>query len=136
MTKYAPLTEFLQQQPVNRLPVTFAELESLLGFALPPSARKHRAWWANNPASHVNAAAWHEAGFQSQEVDMEGEKLMFVKLNSNDQAPRKRDHPLFGCMKGMIWIDPTLDLTAPIYTDEEMDEFIDAKFRLINSLPR
>ena len=59
MTKYAPLTRYLQSKPETRLPLTFAELERLLGFPLPPSARKHRAWWANNPASHVNAAAWH-----------------------------------------------------------------------------
>ena len=133
MTKYAPLTRYLQSKPETRLPLTFAELERLLGFPLPPSARKHRAWWANNPASHVNAAAWHEAGFQSQDVDLQGEKLMFVKLNISGEPQSKPRHPLWGCMKDMMWIDPTLDLTAPIYTDEEMEAFLDAKTAQLNA---
>ena len=135
MSKYAPLTQFLKSRPDTRLPLTFAELERLLGFPLPPSARKHRAWWANNPASHVNAAAWHQAGFQSEQVDLEAERLTFVKLNTSGDAQKKPRHPIWGCMKDTMWTDPTLDLTAPIYTDAEMEEFLGAKVALLNSRP-
>lgn len=117
MTKYAPLTHHLRATNADRLPMTFAELEALLGFALPPSARKHRAWWANNPATHVNAAAWHQAGYQSQAVDLAAERLAFVKLNEVE-APRKPGrHPIFAAMKGMLWIEPGYDLTQPADPD-------------------
>ena len=115
MSKYAPLTRHLRAANADRLAMTFAELEGLLGFALPPSARKHRAWWANSPQSHVNAAAWYHAGYQSQAVDLETEKLMFVKLNTLDMSPPRKPgrHPMFGSAKGQLWIAPGYDLTEP-----------------------
>ena len=134
MSKYAPLTQFLKSKPDTRLPLTFAELERLLGFPLPPSARKHRAWWANNPASHVNAAAWHQAGFQSEQVDLEAEKLVFVKLNAllptgAPADPSHRNggrHPLIGCMAGTFTLMPGIDLTEPTepdWTDQLLEKF-------------
>lgn len=127
MSKYAPLTRHLRAANADRLAMTFAELEGLLGFALPPSARKHRAWWANNPQSHVNAAAWYQAGYQSQAVDLETEKLMFVKLNALDepQPGKPGRHPLFGAMKGMIWIEPGYDLTQPADPDWGVGKYDD-----------
>ncbi len=113
MAKYAPLTRHLRAINADRLPMTFAELEALLGFPLPPSARKHRAWWANNPTTHVNAAAWHLAGYQSQAVDLDAEKLAFVKLNEVEIARKPGRHPIFGAMKGMLWLEPGYDLTQP-----------------------
>ena len=35
------------------------------------------------------------------------------------------DAPLFGFMKGTITIPPGVDLDAPLYTDEELDGFLD-----------
>ncbi|MFN0116325.1 MAG: hypothetical protein ACKVPY_16765 [Paracoccaceae bacterium] len=138
MSKYAPLTNYLKAQGADRVPMTFAEMERVLGFPLPKSSRKHRAWWANDPRGHVNAKAWREAGYRAEDVDLEDAKLQFVRLNEVEGAERKAktkgDHPIFGCMKGTITIAPGVDLTAPMYTDEEMDAFLDRKLRLLAGL--
>lgn len=117
MSKYEPLTRHLRTSRKDRVPMTFAELENLLGFALPNSSRRHRAWWANNPTGHVNAQAWHEAGYQSTDVDLERERLVFVKLNTSRGSPPESRHPIFGSARGKLWIAPGVDLAAPADPD-------------------
>ena len=79
MTKYEPLTAYLQSlSPQNgHYPITFKEIERVLGERLPNSAYRHRAWWSNNPSNSVMTAAWLKAGFESSAVDMAGQKLIF-----------------------------------------------------------
>ena len=45
--KYAPLYQYLEPRYVNTVVLTFAQIEDLLGFTLPDSARVHHEWWAN-----------------------------------------------------------------------------------------
>ncbi|NOR63652.1 MAG: hypothetical protein GQ535_14305 [Rhodobacteraceae bacterium] len=118
MSKYAPLTNHLGLQHSNFVAMTFAEIEHQLGFHLPASSRKHRAWWSNNPTNNVMTKAWLAAGYETAQVDIESEKLMFIKNNSEEPpmaAPLSgsTDHPMFGCLKGMITIPDDLDLTEP-----------------------
>lgn len=122
MSKYSPLTEHLAARKDLRVRMRFAEIETLLGFPLPHSARAHRPWWANTAHSHVQAKSWLEAGYETQEVDLEKELLTFAKLNAVDQGSRKEDkkprrHPLFGAMAGTITVAPGVDLTEPVYDD-------------------
>lgn len=132
MSKYTPLTRHLAKRDLERIPMTFDQIEELLGFPLPPSSRKYRAWWSNNPSNSVMTKAWLEAGYQSEQVDLEHEKLVFARLNTVD-PPKDQvqeatgDHPIFGCMAGMITLPEDTDLTEPAYTDEEMEEFLDDK---------
>ena len=53
MSKYSPLTLHLQVCQQALVPMRFAEIEAILGFALPPSSRQHRGWWSNNPINNV-----------------------------------------------------------------------------------
>ena len=57
---------------------SFSEIESILGFELPPSARLHRPWWANQSGGngHSQALAWTAAGWETAEVDMDAETLL------------------------------------------------------------
>ncbi|MDE0428220.1 MAG: hypothetical protein OXH98_00460 [Caldilineaceae bacterium] len=57
---------------------TFSEIESIIGFGLPASARLHRPWWANQGGGngHSQALAWGAAGWETAEVDMEAETLL------------------------------------------------------------
>ncbi len=142
MTRYDPLTQHLRQRQQAQIAMTFPDLERLLGFSLPPSARKHRAWWSNNPSNHVQTKAWLAAGYQSQKVDLAAERLIFAKLNAAEKGegiksgeefaalkPRHR-HPLFGCMVGTITIMPGVDLTEP--TAPGWDEMVLEKaYRLL-----
>jgi hypothetical protein len=79
--KYAPLHHHLVAQTGSEWRVTFADIEKLLGFKLPDSARIHRPWWANQGerGGHSHALAWEMAGWRTAEVDMAGEKLVFVR---------------------------------------------------------
>jgi hypothetical protein len=45
--KYLLLYEYLQNRYADMVVLTFAQIESLLGFALPDQARLNRQWWTN-----------------------------------------------------------------------------------------
>ncbi len=79
--KYAPLYNHLNGLSSKEWPATFEEIERILGFSLPDSARIHRPWWANQGerGGHSHALAWEMAGWKTSQVDMGGEKLTFVR---------------------------------------------------------
>jgi len=60
-SKYHPLTLHLHAQAGDRVRMTFAEIERVIGGKLPPSAAS-RAWWSNNPSNNVMTKAWLETG--------------------------------------------------------------------------
>jgi hypothetical protein len=45
--KYKSLYQYLENRYANTVVLTFAQIEDLLGFTLPDSARVHQEWWAN-----------------------------------------------------------------------------------------
>ena len=53
---------------------SFAEIERVLGFPLPPPARARPAWWANDGESD-QSQAWIGAGWQVDEADVESERV-------------------------------------------------------------
>jgi hypothetical protein len=79
MSKYEPLSKFLKSRPAGELPMTFTEVESVLGFPLPPSARSYPAWWSNNVGTNVAVRSWREAGWKTSRVDVPGERVTFVR---------------------------------------------------------
>jgi len=77
MSKYEALTKHLSKVKAARYPMSFAEIEKIIGDSLPTSARKHRAWWSNNPDNSVMTKAWLVAGWVSSDVDMTAMRLVF-----------------------------------------------------------
>lgn len=132
MSKYSPLADYLKRQDRERVPITFAEIERITGTKLPASALKHRPWWSNNPRNSVMTKVWLDAGFESEQVDMESRKLVFRrvrKLNTRgagDEGGEKPFHPAWGAMKGLIRIMPGVDITQP--ADPELADYLDAKY--------
>ena len=59
--------------------MTFREVESLLGFALPVSARKYSAWWANL-RSHSQAHSWLDVGYNTETPDLKNERITLKKF--------------------------------------------------------
>ena len=62
--KYLPLHKYLDDRFANTVVLTFAEIEDLLGSALPDLARLEQAWWANMDADRTpsdQARSWTEA---------------------------------------------------------------------------
>jgi len=134
MSKYEPLGQYLIRQSRMYIPMTFREIERILGRNLPPS-KTHRAWWSNNPTNNVMTQQWLNAGYETESVDIAAEKLVFRRINraAETGSPDQRDgdepdalsDPIFGCMKGTMTIPSDLDLTAPadpdwgkVYDDE------------------
>ena len=74
MTEYEPLTRYLETRSGDRVALNFVDVESLVG-RLPPSARTHRTWWAND--SKVQAQAWRAAGWRVDSVQLQAERVVF-----------------------------------------------------------
>lgn len=109
MSKYGPLLKFLGTLEKTEWPATFGEVETILGFSLPPSAYHYPAWWANDAKGHSHAAAWLDAGWRTRDIDIPGRRLTLVR-----DVPLNMSGTRFGCMKGSAWLATDVDLTAPL----------------------
>src|ERR1700730_18148571 len=129
MGKYSPLADFLRAQQRDEVPMTFAEIERIVGSPLPRSHR-YRSWWSNNSFNSVMTKVWLDAGFRSAEVDIKRRRLVFRKIGSQTQghfattteregerAAVSKRHPRFGALKGLVRIAPGTDLTEPADPD-------------------
>ncbi len=76
--KYQRLYTYLCALTTREWRTTFCEIESIIGFQLPASARLHRPWWSNQNRGngHSQALSWSTAGWETSEVDMEAETLL------------------------------------------------------------
>jgi hypothetical protein len=82
MGKYEPLAESLQDREQDEWTASFKQIEEVLGFPLPPSARRYREWWANQRGQgHSQAKGWQDAGWQVRKVDLAGERATFRRAN-------------------------------------------------------
>jgi hypothetical protein len=82
MSKYAALKNHLHQAGLGQVRMSFRDIEHVLGFDLPSSARRHRAWWSNNASNNVMTHAWLDAGYVTEDVDMAGGQVTFVARRS------------------------------------------------------
>ncbi len=115
MGKYEPLGDFLRSQKLERISMTFGEIERILKAKLPDS-KKHRAWWSNNPDNNVMTREWLEAGYETESVDIASGKLVF-RRNKKQVAGKSARPSIFGCMKGLFTLAPGYDPTAPTGED-------------------
>jgi hypothetical protein len=115
--------------------MSFAEIERVIGEKLPPSATAHRAWGSNNPLNNVMTKAWLEAGFESEQVDLDARKLVFRRVSSPARSPKPPaaapsrhalavKAALFGWLRGTV--TSTGDLTEP--ADPDWAECVDDKY--------
>jgi len=77
--RYANLGKYLQEQKSSLISMTFAEVEAIVGHPLPRSAR-YQAWWSNNPSNNAMTTVWRQAGFKTENVDMERRSLVFRRV--------------------------------------------------------
>lgn len=152
LSKYDALGDFLQKQKVEAIPMTFLEIERVIGTRLPASKR-YPAWWSNYPLNNVMTKIWLEAGFYTEQVDVARQRLVFrrgkpkkeVKMGrvrvevQNGQEQGMSDvsqefgqpdktvkkpfrSPLWGALKGTFTIEPGWDLTKPALDPDELEE--------------
>lgn len=111
MSKYEALGQFLFHQTKTLVPMTFREIEKIIGDHLPASKR-YPAWWSNNPSNNPMTKVWLDAGFTTEQVDTASGKVVFRKASKSLAVqPPKGRHPLIGCMKGTVTIAPGDDLS-------------------------
>ena len=78
-SKYDPLYDHLLDSPNYVVALSFTEIERILGFALPASARRYQAWWANErEGTHSHARSWLDASYKTQGVDLNAQAVRFV----------------------------------------------------------
>lgn len=127
-SKYEPLERFLRSRQTVEVPMTFAEIEKIIGRNLPEKASGHRAWWSNNPSNNVMTKSWLAAGYQTERVDMASRRLVFRRIagtppHSTAVAPAPSGRQILDRIRstlgGTVTVAPGVDLTAP--TGEEWD---------------
>lgn len=89
MSKYDKLGAYLKSRGTAFVPMTFAEIERVLGFKLPAS-QKHPAWWSNSTSNNVMTQVWLDAGYRTEQIDVIGKKLVFRRTADapTDTSPR------------------------------------------------
>ena len=123
MGKYSRLGEFLRGQRAKEVPMTFAEIERIIGGKLPPNSPQYPAWWSNNPSNNVMTKVWLAAGFRTEQVDIKARKIVFRRVEPTPQesspssAKKGGRHPIFGALKGFVRIPEGVDLTEPADPD-------------------
>ncbi|MDE2900607.1 MAG: hypothetical protein OXN15_06240 [Chloroflexota bacterium] len=82
--KYQRLYTYLSSLQGQEWKTSFNEVEAVIGFELPASARLHRPWWGNQRggSGHSHALAWSEAGWETAQVDMDTETLLFRRTHA------------------------------------------------------
>lgn len=141
--KYAGLMSFLAAQQKPRISLTFAEIVRRAGVQLPRSAYEHPAWWANDPKSHVQARAWLDAGYKTENLDLSAQRVEFVRTKATRAMRVTPDafeprpsaavdvHPAYGALKGSFAISVDWDVTKSALEEGELEAWeasIDRKF--------
>lgn len=119
-SKYAPLESHLRDSKQEHVPMTFQQIERVIGAPLPPSAFRDRAMWSNNPANWVMTQYWLAAAYKTEQVDMKNGRLVFRRTAPAAppaDAARGSFARSFGALKGTVTIAPGVDLTDPIDAD-------------------
>ncbi len=83
-SKYHPLHEYLRDRGQEEVTLTFAQIEKLLGTALPEGALIEAGWWGNRKTGSPQAAAWQSANYKVKSVSFEQKRVTF------ENAARKR----------------------------------------------
>jgi len=79
---YLLLYKYLEERYANAVVLTFAEIEDVLGFALPHQARVQQAWWANAQAAGSAPSysdAWTLAS-RTAVVNLPARTVLFERL--------------------------------------------------------
>ena len=89
-SKYYLLFEHLQHCNQEAVTLTFTEIEALMRYLLPKSARSKKNWWSNRDSpSALQAIAWISAGYQVEFVDLMQQTVTFKTFQATYNVQRK-----------------------------------------------
>lgn len=76
--KYRGLAEYLLSSNETRVTLSYPQIEKILGFTLPDTARNFKqSFWANTK-THSYASSWMSVGYKTR-VDVESDNVTFIK---------------------------------------------------------
>lgn len=76
--KYRGLAEYLLSSNETRVTLSYSQIEEILGFALPDTARKFKqSYWANTE-THSYASSWMAVGYKTR-VNVDSDTVTFIK---------------------------------------------------------
>jgi len=79
--KYVALTNYLKHADKDRITLKFDEMERIIGFDLPASARKYKEFWSS-PKTHTLPFCFLSAGYQKVEADIVAEYIVLEKIKN------------------------------------------------------
>lgn len=80
MSRYEPLAQFLAAKKADSWEASFQEVEAQLGAALPKSAYKYPAWWANQTGpGHSQTRGWRSVGWRTCDLDLAHQRVRFER---------------------------------------------------------
>jgi len=87
-SRYAPLAIWLRSRPSieDRILLTFEGVEEIIKGDLPPSARAHRSWWANDSVGHVQSQQWLDVGWRVAQINMSEQEVTFARIKEREAA--------------------------------------------------
>ncbi|MFD3166301.1 DUF4268 domain-containing protein [Herpetosiphon sp. NSE202] len=87
-SRYDHLARWLRSQSrsTDRVQLSFVKVEKIIDSELPDSARKHRAWWANDSHTHVQSMSWLAADWRVSSINMDKELVTFSRIHDREQA--------------------------------------------------
>ena len=128
MSKYEPLERYLRAQRADEVPMTFGEIERVLGAKL-PNSKFNRAWWSNNPNNNVMTLAWRNAGYLTEKVDIKNDRVVFRRIGAEQVGPLSdEDQKHLARSKRWYGDDGVEENTSPAVW---MDERVSRVFQLV-----
>ncbi|MGB3627286.1 MAG: hypothetical protein WA989_15745 [Henriciella sp.] len=64
----------------------FVDIERILGFTLPASARRYSAWWANDASAGRQSQAWLSTGWRTAKLDLDRKAVSFVREHGESRG--------------------------------------------------
>jgi DNA-binding transcriptional regulator YiaG len=90
-SKYHGLHLHLRATGQDEVALALDEIEALMKAALPASAHRSRAFWSNRIEGGYQAAAWLDAGYHVDHVDLEKSRVTFTRVRVGYRVASRED---------------------------------------------
>ncbi|WP_440951538.1 DUF7662 domain-containing protein [Methanococcoides sp. FTZ1] len=118
MGKYSELGTYLGNQKGTRVQLDLSEIESILGFPLPPAARNHPAWWTNDKDRIHAMDGWLGYGWKAK-VNLETQRVSFINPeNIIYTKDKSEDFKTSTPTKSHDFENKALDVMSDFYSKE------------------
>lgn len=79
-SKYYPLFEHLRSADQPEITLTISAIEALIDGVLPATAWRQKAWWSNRSKGALQASAWINAGYHTENINLQQQTITFRKF--------------------------------------------------------